>query len=120
MTLTGYCDANGVPPIGITASMTETRYGIVACGPLYPFGMHFNIKDMGIFVCEDRGGGITNDRLDIWFPACGAALEFGARKRWVKTPRSVTYLVRPSVRARMSRYSPRGEKRRKGNEHTVR
>lgn len=89
--LTGYCDACGVPPIGITASMAETQWGIVACGPLYPFGTHFEVEDMDtVFVCEDRGGGITDDRLDIFFPRCEAALEFGIRKRWVKVYRVIT------------------------------
>lgn len=83
MTLTGYCDQSGLPPYGITASGTETYWGIVACGPSYPFKTEFDIEDMGIFICQDRGGGITNDRLDLWFPACWEALQFGVRKRWV-------------------------------------
>lgn len=88
--LTAYCDASGVPPIGITASMTETRWGIVACGPLYPFGTHFKVEDMEtVFVCEDRGGGITNDRLDLWFPSCWLARQFGIRRRWVDVYREV-------------------------------
>lgn len=81
--ITGYCDSCGVPPIGITSSMTETRWGIVACGDAFPFGTKFTIEDMGVFVCEDRGGAITDNRLDIWFSSCRAALEFGVRKRHV-------------------------------------
>ncbi len=64
--------------------MTETRWGIVACGPLYPFGTIFVIEGMGVFVCEDRGSAITDNRLDIWFPSYEEAMEFGVRKRWVK------------------------------------
>ncbi len=51
--------------------------------------MKFTIEDMGVFVCEDRGGAITDNRLDIWFPSCRSALEFGIRKRHVAWTRQV-------------------------------
>ena len=91
MTLTAYCDTTGAPPIGITASMTETRWGIVACDTAYyPFGTRFKIEDMAtIFVCEDRGPAIKGNRLDIWFPTCRAALEFSIRRRWVTSYREL-------------------------------
>ena len=119
MSLTGYCDECGLEPLGITASMTSTRDGIVACGSSYPFGTKFIVEDMDtVFECEDRGGGITDDRLDIWFPTCQAALEFGTRRRWVKSYRKVRYtrdryfhrycaLLR---RKATKRFSLRGEK----------
>lgn len=91
--LTGYCDNCGVEPIGITASMTETRWGVVACGDAFSFGTEFVIEDMGVFVCEDRGGAITDDRLDIWFLSCRDALEFGNRKRWVTVYKVAIYLL---------------------------
>ena len=70
--------------------MTETRWGIVACGDAFPFKTQFVIEDMDtIFVCEDRGGGITDDRLDIWFPSCWLARQFGVRKRWCEVYREV-------------------------------
>ena len=82
--LTAYCNASGVSPYGITASMTPTHWGVVACGNMYPFGTQFVVEDMEtVFVCEDRGGGITNDRLDLWFPSCYLARQFGVRYRWV-------------------------------------
>jgi len=78
--------------MGITASMTETRWGIVACGSAFPFGTHFEVEDMDtVFVCEDRGGGITNDRLDLWFPRCWLARLFGIRRRHVIVYREVRY-----------------------------
>lgn len=62
----------------------------MACGDSFPFGTQFAIEDMEtVFVCEDRGGGITNDRLDLWFPNCHLARLFGVRKRWVKVHREI-------------------------------
>lgn len=31
-------------------------------------------------ICKDRGGAIRGNRLDIWFPSCEEALEWGRRK----------------------------------------
>lgn len=69
--------------MGITASMTETRWGIVACDTdHYPFGTQFTVEDMDtVFVCEDRGPAIKGCRLDLWFPSCWLARQFGVRKR---------------------------------------
>lgn len=76
--------------MGITASMTETKWGVVACDARYPFGTQFIIEDMGtVFVCEDRGPAITGHRLDLWFPSCWLACQFGVRHRWVTSSRKL-------------------------------
>lgn len=76
--------------------MTETRWGVVACSDIYPFGTQFVVEDMGMFVCEDRGGGITDDRLDLWFASCWLADQFGIRHRWCEVIyEPVAFLVVP-------------------------
>ena len=76
-TITAYDDSSG---IGITASGTQTREGICACGPTYPFGTIFYVEGVGRFVCQDRGGLVTDDNIDIWLPSYQEAMEFGIRQ----------------------------------------
>ena len=80
MIVTAYSDINGSHPIGITASMTETRRGIVACGESFDYGTLFYIMGKGLYVCQDRGGAITDDRLDIWMLTEEEALEWGRQE----------------------------------------
>ncbi len=86
MFVTAYtsCDAN-ISRVkrcdGITASGRVARWGIAACGRAYPFGTVFEVPDLGLFACYDRGGGVTNDLLDIWIPP-GRSIG-GARWRMV-------------------------------------
>ena len=75
--VSAYTDACGMPPWGITASGVQTRPGIVACGPDYPFGTGFIFPDHSLDICFDRGGKITNNHLDIWMNNRAAALEWG-------------------------------------------
>lgn len=86
MFVTAYtsCDAN-IAVVkkcdGITASGQIARWGIAACGRAYPFGTVFEVEDLGLVACYDRGGGVTNDLLDIWIPRGGSI--GGARWRTV-------------------------------------
>ena len=77
--------------MGITASMSETGWGICACDTdHYPFGTQFIVEDMDtVFVCEDRGGAIKGNRLDLWYPSCWLANWFGIRHRWAKVIRKI-------------------------------
>ena len=99
--------------------MVETRWGIAACYG-WPFGTIFEIEGLGRFECQDRGGLILNrNQVDVWFPSYEEAIEFGVSERQCRVFVEVEYLLRPSVRARMSRYSLRGEKRERV-ENTIR
>ena len=83
VTLTGYCDENGMPPWGITASGKPTREGVAACFG-WRYGTVFKVEEIGRLVCWDRGGAVQRlDQLDVWFSTCEEATEFGVRKRWV-------------------------------------
>ena len=76
-----YANVNGAPPFGITASGQHTRPGICACGPSYDFGTVF-LLDNRAYVCEDRGGLITDNHLDLWVQSEKTALRMGRRSEW--------------------------------------
>ena len=65
---------------GITASgvmVKEER--TLACPPNFPFGTKIDIKGIGIRVCEDRGGAIKGNHVDIYVQTKGEAFQFGRR-----------------------------------------
>ncbi len=63
----------------ITASGTHVHQGTMACPPQYPFGTKITIKDVGTFICEDRGGAIKGNHFDVWFTSRSKALAWGKR-----------------------------------------
>lgn len=68
------CDNN----LGITASgikVQEKR--TIACPPEFPFGAKLEIEGMGVFVCEDRGGAIKGNHIDIFMKTKKEAFAFG-------------------------------------------
>ncbi|TXI34812.1 MAG: hypothetical protein E6Q53_00890 [Candidatus Moraniibacteriota bacterium] len=65
---------------GITASgikVTEKR--TLACPPAFPFGTKIAIEGMGEFRCEDRGGAIKGNHIDIYMETKAEAFSFGRR-----------------------------------------
>lgn len=82
VTATGYCSCAvccGTAD-GITASGAKASWGTIAASRAYPFGSKFTISGLnGTFVVQDRGGAISGDRIDIWFPSHAEALEWGRR-----------------------------------------
>lgn len=63
---------------GITASglmVTENR--TLACPPNYPFGARIAIEGMGEYRCEDRGGAIKGNHIDIYMETKSEAFAFG-------------------------------------------
>jgi 3D (Asp-Asp-Asp) domain-containing protein len=65
---------------GITASgikVAENR--TIACPPEFPFGAKMKIENMGIFVCEDRGGAIKGNHIDIYMLTKAEAFQFGRK-----------------------------------------
>ena len=68
----------GDPAYGITASGKPVRVGVtIACPPSIPFGTRLEIESVGVRVCEDRGGAITEGHLDIYIPNLNKAQAFG-------------------------------------------
>lgn len=65
---------------GVTASglkVTEKR--TLACPASFPFGAKISIEGMGEFRCEDRGGAIKGNKIDIYMETKQEAFAFGRR-----------------------------------------
>ncbi len=65
----------------ITASGSHVRNGIIAANFL-PFGSKIKLPTIfgdKVFTVEDRLKEGYNDRIDIWFPSKGEALDFGSK-----------------------------------------
>lgn len=68
---------------GITASGEPVREGITAaCPPSLSFGTRIEIEGLGERVCLDRGGKITEGRLDLYIAELKEARQFG--RQWLK------------------------------------
>jgi 3D (Asp-Asp-Asp) domain-containing protein len=63
---------------GVTASGVEVKENeTIACPPQYPFGTKIKINGMGTYVCEDRGGAIKGNHVDIYMETKKEAFAFG-------------------------------------------
>ncbi|MBW3699362.1 hypothetical protein C2U27_03615 [Bacillus aerophilus] len=70
---------------GKTASGVTTKQGItIACPPYMKFGTKLYIEDVGLRVCQDRGGDIKGNRLDVFIENLQKAREFGRQTLTVK------------------------------------
>lgn len=70
---------------GITASGTKATAGrTVAMSSKYSFGTKVEIKGMGTYVVEDRGGAIKGNKIDIYFGSHQEALNFGRRTVYLR------------------------------------
>jgi len=77
---------------GITKMGTRVREGVVAVDPkIIPLGTELYIDNMGLFVAEDTGGSIKENRLDIYFESYDEAIQFGIQpvKVWIQHPSAV-------------------------------
>ena len=65
---------------GITASGTHVKQGRTIAAPSWsPFGTTVVINGVS-YVCEDRGGFICDNRLDIYMDSREDAMEFGRKE----------------------------------------
>ncbi len=65
---------------GITASGLKVKEErTIACPSQFPLGTKIKIKGMGNYVCEDRGGAIKNNHIDIYMKTKKEAFAFGRR-----------------------------------------
>ncbi len=65
---------------GITSSglpVEENR--TLACPPVFPFGAKIYIEGIGERRCEDRGGAIKGNHVDIYMQTKGEAFAFGRK-----------------------------------------
>ncbi len=82
--VTAYCDSScdkapEHPAYGIMANGEETHQGAIACPSWMPLGTRVYLKGVGGVTCKDRGGGMKNG-IDLWFPTCEEAMEWGRRE----------------------------------------
>ncbi|SET17519.1 3D (Asp-Asp-Asp) domain-containing protein [Salinibacillus kushneri] len=72
----------GDPGYGVTASGTKVEEGrTVSCPASMDFGTKVYIPALdNTFTCEDRGGAITEGRLDVYKNDLEDALEFGVKE----------------------------------------
>lgn len=65
---------------GITASGVKVQEKrTLACPPQFPFGTQIKIDGYGTYVCEDRGGAIKGNHIDIYVETKNEAFAFGRR-----------------------------------------
>lgn len=65
---------------GITASGLKVKEGVtIACPPQFPFGTKIKIEGMGTRICEDRGGAIKGNHVDIYMETKKEAFSFGRK-----------------------------------------
>ena len=82
---TAYCAASCGGNTRTSSGATASAWYTVAAGSGYPAGTviyipYFaNKPNGGWFVVQDRGGAITNNRLDIWMNSMGECLSFGRK-----------------------------------------
>ena len=70
---------------GITASGIKVKEKrTIACPPSLPFGVKLEIEGMGIFTCEDRGGAIKGNHIDIYVLTKKEAFQFGRQNLTAK------------------------------------
>jgi 3D (Asp-Asp-Asp) domain-containing protein len=63
---------------GITSSGIKAKEGrTIACPASFPFGAKISIEGVGTFVCEDRGGAIKGNHIDIFVKTKAEAFAFG-------------------------------------------
>jgi 3D (Asp-Asp-Asp) domain-containing protein len=87
--LTGYCNCKtccgkspGDPNYGKTADGCTTAAGTLAAPSAYAFHTEIYVPTYNsnkVSKVHDRGGAITNNRLDCWFPTHAAALVWGRK-----------------------------------------
>ena len=71
------------PHCGLTASGTQVGYGSVAAPWWVPFGTPVLIDGWYVGTVQDRGGDIVGNRLDIFLPTYGEAIQWGRRSVYV-------------------------------------
>ncbi|KKP80155.1 MAG: hypothetical protein A2271_03625 [Candidatus Moranbacteria bacterium RIFOXYA12_FULL_35_19] len=67
--------SDGITASGLMVKENET----IACPPQFPMGTKIKISGMGTYVCQDRGGAIKGNHVDIYMKTKKEAFAFGRR-----------------------------------------
>lgn len=69
------------PAYGITASGKKSQVGrTIACPKHIPFGTKIHIEGFGDRICEDRGGAIRGNKIDVLVSTKNEAYRLGRKK----------------------------------------
>ena len=68
--------SDGITASGLKVQKDET----IACPPQFPLGTKLNIEGFGTRICEDRGGAIKGNHVDIYVETKKEAFNFGRQK----------------------------------------
>jgi 3D (Asp-Asp-Asp) domain-containing protein len=82
MDVSAYCKEScccGKWADGITASGKPAKGFICAAPPNYPFGTKFIVNGV-VWTCEDRGGAIKGNKLDLLMSSHQSALNWGRQE----------------------------------------
>jgi len=67
--------SDGITASGLVVKENET----IACPPQFPFGTKIAIEGMGTYICQDRGGAIKGNHIDIYMETKAQAFAFGRK-----------------------------------------
>lgn len=67
--------SDGITASGLKVKEKET----IACPSYFPFGTKLKIENMGTYICEDRGGAIKGNHIDIYMETKKEAFAFGRK-----------------------------------------
>lgn len=67
--------SDGITASGLMVKENET----IACPPQFPMGTRIKISGMGTYVCQDRGGAIKGNHIDIYMETKAEAFAFGRK-----------------------------------------
>lgn len=67
--------SDGITASGLMVKENET----IACPPQFPMGTKIKISGMGTYICQDRGGAIKGNHIDIYMETKKEAFAFGRR-----------------------------------------
>jgi 3D (Asp-Asp-Asp) domain-containing protein len=67
--------SDGITASGLMVKENET----IACPPQFPIGTRIKISGMGIYICQDRGGAIKGNHIDIYMKTKSQAFSFGRK-----------------------------------------
>lgn len=92
--LTAYCpcsiccgqyspEVRGGEPHTATGTVPVAGRTIAVDPRVIPYGSRVSIEGLGTFIAEDCGGGITNNRIDVYFNTHEEALAFGMHQAYV-------------------------------------
>ena len=81
--VTGYCPCKKccgkIDPISASRSPGLFPKRSIAAPKIYPFGTRIKLEGYGIYVVEDRGGSVKDNRIEMFFSNHQQVLDWGVK-----------------------------------------